>query len=95
MLFRSTALWLLGRWRRDDPVQRAWSDFCRKMARAGLQRSPSEGPLDFGQRGAQQLPQRADTIRRIVDLYIDLRYGREAPAPRARELRQLVSGFKP
>src|SRR2546430_12159038 len=36
-LFRS--LWLLRGIRREDPVQRAWSRFCDKLAREGLARA--------------------------------------------------------
>ncbi|OGA03918.1 MAG: hypothetical protein A3H35_02470 [Betaproteobacteria bacterium RIFCSPLOWO2_02_FULL_62_17] len=90
-----TALWLFGRWRRDDPVQRAWRDFCRKLARAGLERAPSEGPVDFGARAGRELPKRAGIIGTIVALYVELRYGRNAAPPQTRQLRQLVRNFRP
>ena len=84
-----TALWLFGRWRRDDPVQRAWSAFCAKMARAGLPRGASEGPLDYGKRTRRLLPRRAGHIERIVALYVELRYGRESWVMKTRPLRHL------
>jgi transglutaminase-like putative cysteine protease len=90
-----TALWLFGRWRRNDPVQRAWSAFCAKLARTGMKRGNSEGPLTYGERAARGLPQRADLITKIVALYIDLRYGRDIAPSRTRELRELVSRFRP
>ncbi len=90
-----TALWLLGRWRRDDPVQRAWTDFCRKLARTGIQRGPGEGPVDFGNRAESALPQRAGIIAAVVALYVQLRYGRDAAQPQARRLRKLVRQFRP
>ena len=90
-----TALWLFGRWRRDDPVQRAWTIFCRKLARAGLERSPSEGPVDFGRRAVQKLPRCAGIIDNIVALYVEQRYGRAAMPPQTRQLRELVRNFKP
>jgi len=32
---------------RPDPVQRAYLDFCRKLARRGLVRAPQEGARDY------------------------------------------------
>ncbi|MFM9969355.1 MAG: DUF3488 and DUF4129 domain-containing transglutaminase family protein [Burkholderiales bacterium] len=90
-----TALWLLGRWRREDPVQRAWAKFCAKLARVGLARARSEGPKDYGTRAAQALPQRASLIETITALYLELRYGRDPRAERQRELHDLVTRFKP
>jgi len=95
-----TALWLLGRWRRNDPVQRAWSQFCAKLGRIGIARGKSEGPLNYGKRAARDLPQRADLIGKIVALYIELRYGRELAQSdsrklNSRQLRELIGRFRP
>ena len=89
------ALWLFGRWKREDPVQRAWSTFCARMARAGFPRSRSEGPLAFAERSGRLLPQRADLIRNIASLYANLRYGRNRDPGESRQLRELVSRFRP
>lgn len=62
---------------RLDPAQRAYLDFCRKLARAGLVRRPHEGPKDFAARCARQLPGSSADIAAISDLYGRLRYGRE------------------
>jgi protein-glutamine gamma-glutamyltransferase len=91
-----TALWLFGRWRRDDPVQRAWKLFKRKLARAGLAPESSEGPVALGNRASKALPHSANVIQRVVALYVDLRYGRpsaQAEAMRGELLRE-VRGFK-
>lgn len=93
-----TALWLLRRAGRVDPVQRAWLAFCRKLDRAGIARAPGEGPIDYSARVRERLPQRAAAVDAITRLYVDLRYGRLDPSgarkdPRLRELHRLVRGF--
>src|SRR5262249_28257446 len=40
-----------------DPVTALWSRACRRLARAGLKRSPEEGPLAYVQRAARRWPQ--------------------------------------
>jgi hypothetical protein len=55
------------------PVQRVYTQFCRKLARVGLPRRPGEGPLDYA---AQVTSKRKDLTERapeITDLYIHLR----------------------
>jgi transglutaminase-like putative cysteine protease len=90
----ATGLWLVFRIRRESAVQRAWLRFCAKLRRAGLERAPSEGPVHYARRAAGRLPQRADSIRAIADLYVDLRYGREARRDSLVQLRSLVRGFR-
>ena len=89
------AIWLLAQIRHDDPVQRSWSAFCRKLAGAGLARASSEGPFDFSARAAAGLPLRADLIRRISALYVELRYGDHPQPGGVARLRLLVREFRP
>ena len=58
----------------SDPVQRAYLEFCRKLARAGVTRAPHETAADFAQRAAQRLPQHARALQDIADSYNMLRY---------------------
>lgn len=88
------ALWLLRRLRIEDPVQRHWQRFCAKLARAGLTRSPGEGPLDYVARAVSRFPQRAAPLRGIGALYIDLRYGPPPERALVQRLGQLVGQFK-
>ena len=67
--------WMLRRFARPDPVQSAWAQFCRKLGARGVQRAPHEGPRDYAERAAHDLPAARDPIRRISALYIALRYG--------------------
>jgi transglutaminase-like putative cysteine protease len=63
---------------RVDPVKALYESFCRKTARLGVRRGPSEGPLDFARRAGHSLPNESTRIRQIADTYILLRY---APQP--------------
>jgi protein-glutamine gamma-glutamyltransferase len=92
----ATGLWLVFRMRRESSVQRAWLRFCAKLGRAGVERRASEGPMHYAARASSRLPQRAQAIRTIAQLYIDLRYGPEddGAGTSTVELRSLVRGFR-
>jgi transglutaminase-like putative cysteine protease len=77
----------------SDPVQHAYRAFCRKLARAGVVRGSSEGPLDFARRACAARPQAAGAVQEITHLYLALRYGGAPPAG-ARELRSRVRAFR-
>lgn len=72
----SLALWLA--WRLRPPPQpeaaRLYREFCRRLARVGLERAPHEGPRDFAARVVQSRPEMAATVERITRLYLALRY---------------------
>ena len=89
------ALWLFARYRPADPTQRVWLAFCRKLGRAGIARSETEGPLAFSERAAARLPGRAQAVRAIAGLYVELRYGRMADPGSVARLRSLVRAFQP
>ncbi|MGB5082527.1 MAG: DUF3488 and transglutaminase-like domain-containing protein [Burkholderiales bacterium] len=89
------ALWLLRNIRREDEVHRAWLRFCAKLARAGLTRDGTEGPLDYADRVGGRLPARNAEVRAITGLYVDLRYGPRAEASSIARLRHLVREFRP
>jgi len=93
MLFLLTAALL---WRRPrlDPVQRQWQRATHRLEKRGLPRRAWEGPLDYADRVAQELPAAADDIRAIAALYAGLRYGSASPNSLA-TLRQQVTAFKP
>jgi hypothetical protein len=86
--------WSLRRVARPDPVQKAWRTFCRKLRARGIERSPYEGPRDYSERAARDLPQARGTIHRIGELYVALRYGAAAPPARIDELRRLVRDLR-
>lgn len=93
-----------------DPVQRSWSEFCKRLARADLERFPHETALAYLRRVEHSLdPDRIHEARHIVSLYNALRYGGRAephagagpypdPAPDGhdvRHLRRCVKQFRP
>ena len=82
--------WMLRGMVRPDPVQSAWNQFCRKLGAKGVTRSPHEGPRDYSERAARDLPSVGEPIRRIATLYMALRYGREQSATEVVELRRMV-----
>src|SRR5690606_3751122 len=88
--------WSLRRLARPDPVQRAWTAFCRKLAEHGVAREAHEGPRDYASRAARALPSSRRAILRIGALYIRLRYGVKAgsTAQSAAELRRLVNELR-
>ena len=83
-------VWSLRRFARPDPVQKAWRVFCAKLARRGVERAPHEGPRDYTSRAASAVPDARRTILHIGQLYIGLRYGARASAPRVARLQRLV-----
>jgi transglutaminase-like putative cysteine protease len=89
------ALWLLRATRREDAVQRAWLRFCSKLARAGLARASSEGPLDYSARVSRRLPASETSVRAITALYVEQRYGPAADRESLARLKHLVREFAP
>ena len=85
------------RWRRRlarDPVARAWQRFCARLARRGLARGATEGPLDFAGRVVTQRPELAESVGEIARLYAALRYGPVVPPMAVRRLQRLVQRFR-
>jgi transglutaminase-like putative cysteine protease len=58
-----------------DPLQRIYERYCRKLARAGLARAPSEGPVDYARRASRRWPEQREEIQAITAHYVALRYG--------------------
>ena len=80
---------------RPDPVQRAYLDFCRKLARRGLVRAPQEGALDYAGRCARHRPDLEIPVHAITDLYLRLRYGSSDASADTQELARQVAQFRP
>ncbi|HTS21753.1 MAG TPA: DUF3488 and transglutaminase-like domain-containing protein [Casimicrobiaceae bacterium] len=92
-----TVLLALARVRRIrlDPASALWSRLCRRLARAGLPRRPSEGPLAYTGRAAERWPQSSAVLHRIGDAYAALRYGPRdgASDERIAALRELIAAL--
>ena len=83
---------------RRDPAVLAWERLCRKLALAGLERSPSEGPSAFASRVAAARPDLAPAVLEIAEAYVQIRYrpadpGRSAAAL-ADDLRRRIRRLK-
>ncbi len=62
------------RLRDTDAVQAQYNKFCKKLAKAGIERATHEGAQDFAERAAQLKSQHATAIRDITAQYLALRY---------------------
>ncbi len=89
--------WVLqkSRRRRIDPITRQYARFNRRLALAGIQRRPWEGPFDLQKRIEKEQPALAATTRPIIQLYIRLRYSRKPSTDDARRLGALIRQFRP
>ncbi|PKO79115.1 MAG: DUF3488 domain-containing protein [Betaproteobacteria bacterium HGW-Betaproteobacteria-13] len=86
--------WALRQARAADPLDRAWAAFSARLARRGLSRRPAEGPLDYGRRLAQALPEHAAEITDITTRYANLRYRPPASPKAVRELKRRIRILK-
>jgi transglutaminase-like putative cysteine protease len=83
------------RGRRVDQIQYLWLRYCKSMAAKGIERKPSEGPKDFTERVVDFFPALRNEIRRIGNLYIDLRYGiKKVNAAAIYELRKEIAALR-
>ncbi|MDH2915434.1 MAG: transglutaminase domain-containing protein, partial [Gallionella sp.] len=80
--------------RQNDPVQAAWLKLCRKLGKAGLARTPHEGPEDYAARIATARPQLAHAIHDIATRYIGLRYDGKSDEGSLRAFKDAVKSFK-
>ena len=86
------AVWLA---RRRPPVDRAaklYARFCTVLARKGVVRRASEGPLDFANRVGRTHPSWAVSVDAVTELYVAVRYGHRPQA--LPELAQAVRQIK-
>lgn len=97
LLFAGIVVWFNSRRARDqDPLLNEWRRFCGILAKVGIERAPSEGPLAFAKRAGGLLPGKAEEISQIAKHFAELRYGTRASSDvrkERRELRLMVRGF--
>ncbi|BBL56695.1 protein-glutamine gamma-glutamyltransferase [Methylomonas koyamae] len=80
--------------RRRDPVLQAYRQFCGKLRKAGVDFGPGDGPQTLAQRAKAVRPDLADTIERIVAVFIRLRYEPSAEAGDLRVLKTLIGSLR-
>ncbi len=76
-----------------DPLVRAYARFCAKLARHGVTRHPSEGPVAFSRRAGAMLPALRDPIEQISADYVRLRYGSTSTDAGAKDLITKIRAF--
>jgi len=92
----AAGLWILGqRQHSADAARRLYDRFCRKLARAGVERRSYEGPRDFAARAGQQFGSQAETIHDITDRYINIRYADNHDDEALKKLRRIIDRFRP
>ncbi|NND56253.1 MAG: DUF3488 domain-containing transglutaminase family protein [Xanthomonadales bacterium] len=79
---------------RPDPRDALISQFCAKMARAGLPRRTGEGVLGYARRISEEEPRVEHEAMEIARSYVSQRYDERAPQ-RLDELRKMVRRFNP
>lgn len=86
--------WLLQTRVAADQSVECYRQFCRKMAKAGVEIGYSEGALAFAERAAAAKPELAEQIERITALYIRIRYQAQSDAADLRTLKNRVRGLR-
>ena len=81
----------LKRIRTHDPLERAWQRVNRRLARAGLPRQASEGPMSYAERLCQRWPRHAAIWREVSELYASGRYGEAGSRDGAARMIRAVS----
>ncbi len=76
-----------------DPVQQIWQKYLKRLRQAGFQSRPSWGAEELAAAAVVELPEQAENIHRISDLYNRLRYAPQRPS--LQELRVAVGEFRP
>ena len=76
LLVAGLLAWTLYQRPRLDPAQLLWQKALRQLARRQVDCAPWETPLALAQRVREQRPELAETFQRVVDAYLESRYGR-------------------
>jgi transglutaminase-like putative cysteine protease len=73
-----------------DPAQKLYNRFCTRLARRGIERMSSEGPLDFAARAAQHYPAQQSAIDLITGIYINSRYRSRVQPDQIEKMKGLI-----
>jgi hypothetical protein len=86
-----------------DPVRKIYQQFLHKLAKVGILKAAHEGAINFGDRAATSLPEKANEIQEISSLFSSLQYAKQENEPHENTmkqqrslylLKQLVKSFK-
>lgn len=78
-----------------DVVLETYNRFCRKMAQIGCPRKPEQGPVDYARVLSASRLDMGDEVHKIIDLYVQLRYGRDGDKNAEKEFKSRVKRFVP
>ena len=80
-----------------DPIQSIYRRFEHKLARRGLVKGLSEGPVDFARRVSIAQPELGKPVGEITELYVQLRYNKadQAKPEQLGKIRDKVRRFNP
>ncbi|MBI3186622.1 MAG: DUF3488 domain-containing transglutaminase family protein [Gammaproteobacteria bacterium] len=73
-----------------DPVQKLYLQFCDRLAKRGVARNISEGPVDFASRAAQLYPSQQHAIDLITKIYINSRYRSRTSTDQTEKMQSLI-----
>ncbi|MCG6892323.1 MAG: DUF3488 and transglutaminase-like domain-containing protein [Desulfobacteraceae bacterium] len=79
----------------EDPVQRLYRQFCRRLSDVGIERSPHQGPVAFAKIVTSTRPDLSETVRRVTQDYVAVRYASKDPEYHLRRLKKTVRRFRP
>ncbi len=79
----------------NDPAQKFYDRFLAKLKKIGIQKIPSQGPMDFAESTAAKHEGLKKDIDEITDLYVRIRYGREKDPGTLNALKSQVMRFHP
>lgn len=80
--------------KRPDPFTLAYQSLCKKLARAGLEKSINEGPKDYQARIIKKIPRQKKEIEELFKLYIQKRYSRTNSTQTERQFIRAAKRFK-
>lgn len=89
-----TTLLLYQKQKKLDPVLAHYQIFIKKLQKIDLIKADTEGAKDFAKRAIIVLPEKAQAIEQITQLFIKLRYGRQPNKIDLKTFTQLIKAFK-
>ena len=94
-LVAAAMLWRLAGKQQLTPEVRLYQRFCKRLARAGIQRRSYEGPMAFARRAGKLRPKAARAIGEITELFIAIRYGNQHSKQLLTRFSEAVKAFSP
>jgi len=76
-----------------DRVRFLYAVFCAEVAKIGIQKKPTEGPIEFLQRIYKGRPTSAQAAEKITRLYMRLHYGADRSEKSLKDFRTMVRAF--